>query len=88
MISQYNATTPPAAPRNLSQVVAKRLRISGFLVSDHAHLRRQFLDEVTPMVADGRLRVQETVVDGIESMVDAFRGMLSGGNTGKMVVRL
>ena len=88
MISQYNATTPPAAPRNLAQVVAKRLRIQGFLVSDHGHLRRQFLDEVTPMLLDGRIRAQETVVDGIESMVEAFRGLLSGSNTGKMVVRL
>ena len=88
MISQYNATTPAAAPRNLTQVVAKRLRITGFLVSDHGHLRRQFLEEVTPMIADGRLTVQETVVDGIDAMVEAFRGLLSGGNTGKMVVRL
>jgi NADPH-dependent curcumin reductase CurA len=88
MISQYNATTPPAAPRNLAQVVAKRLRIQGFLVSDHGHLRGQFLSELTPMLVDGRITAQETVVDGIESMVEAFRGLLSGGNTGKMVVRL
>ncbi|TAL13318.1 MAG: NADP-dependent oxidoreductase [Frankiales bacterium] len=88
MIGAYNATEPPAAPRNLTQVVGKRLRLQGFIVSDHGHLRQQFREEVGAMLADGRVRAQETVVDGIESVVEAFVGLLSGDNTGKMVVRL
>jgi NADPH-dependent curcumin reductase CurA len=88
MISMYNATEPQPAPRNLAQVVGKRLRLQGFLVSDHGHLRRQFVEEVGPMLADGRLKVQETVVDGIDAMVEAFLGLLAGSNTGKMVVRV
>ncbi len=88
MISLYNSTTPPPAPRNLAQVVGKRLRLQGFLVSDHGHLQGEFLREVGPLVADGRVQAQETVVDGIEHAVDAFLGLLTGGNTGKMVVRV
>ena len=88
MISAYNATEPPAAPRNLAQVIGKRLRIQGFLVSDHNHLHQQFVDEVGPMLADGRVKAQETVVEGIENAVDAFLGLMSGANTGKMVVRV
>ena len=88
MISMYNATEPEPAPRNLAQVVGKRLRLQGFLVSDHGHLQSQFLEEVVPMLADGRLQAQETVVDGLEHMADAFLGLLTGGNTGKMVVRV
>ena len=88
MISAYNATEPPVAPRNLAQIVGKRLRVQGFLVSDHGSLRQQFREEVGAMLADGRVRAQETVVDGIEGVVDAFIGLLSGDNTGKMVVRL
>lgn len=88
MISAYNATTPPAAPRNLMQVVGKRLRIEGLLVWDHDDLEDQFLAEVGPMVADGRIVAQETVVDGLDNAVDAFLGMLVGSNTGKMVVRV
>jgi NADPH-dependent curcumin reductase CurA len=88
MIGVYNATEPPAAPRNLMQVVGKRLRMQGFIVSDHGHLRAQFREEVGAMLSDGRVHAQETVVDGIESVVDAFTGLLSGDNTGKMVVRL
>ncbi len=88
MISMYNSTEPVPAPRNLAQVVGKRLRLQGFLVSDHGHLQGQFLEEVPPMLADGRIRAQETIVDGIERMPEAFLGLLSGSNTGKMVVRV
>jgi NADPH-dependent curcumin reductase CurA len=88
MISAYNATEPPCAPRNLTQIVGKRLRLQGFLVRDHAHLQEEFAREVGAMIAGGRLQVQETVADGIEHAVDAFLGMLAGRNTGKMVVRV
>jgi NADPH-dependent curcumin reductase CurA len=88
MISMYNSTEPAPAPRNLAQVVGKRLKLQGFLVSDHAQLQGQFLQEVVPMLGDGRLKAQETVVDGIDRMPDAFLGLLTGGNTGKMVVRV
>jgi NADPH-dependent curcumin reductase CurA len=88
MISGYNSPEPPAAPRNLMQVVGKRLKLQGFLVRDHSHLQADLVREVGPMLADGRLKAQETVVDGIEHAVEAFLTMLSGGNTGKMVVRV
>ena len=88
MISAYNSTEPPAAPRNLAQVIGKRLRIQGFLVSDHNHLHKEFVNEVGPMLADGRVKAQETVVEGIDSAVEAFLGLMSGANTGKMVVQL
>ncbi len=44
--------------------------------------------EVEPAVRDGRIRYRETVVEGIENMVDALLGMLRGDNTGKTVVRV
>jgi NADPH-dependent curcumin reductase CurA len=88
MISAYNATEPPAAPRNLTSIVGKRLRLQGFLVWDHAHLREEFEREVGAMLDDGRVVAQETVVDGVEATADAFLGLLAGRNLGKMVVRL
>ena len=86
MISAYNATEPPAAPRNLAQVIGKRLRIEGFLVGDHAALQGEFVAEVAPALADGRIVARETVVDGIENAPEAFLGLLRGDNTGKMLV--
>ncbi len=88
MIAQYNATEPPAAPRNLALVIGKRLTLRGFLVSDHGHLREQFVQEVAGWLREGRLSYDETVVDGIEQAPEAFLGLLRGENLGKMLVRL
>ncbi|MFF0655387.1 NADP-dependent oxidoreductase [Micromonospora tulbaghiae] len=88
MIAQYNATEPPAAPRNLALVIGKRLTLRGFLVGDHGHLREQFVQEVAGWLREGRLSYDETIVDGIERAPEAFLGLLRGENLGKMLVRL
>jgi NADPH-dependent curcumin reductase CurA len=87
-IAQYNDTNPPAAPRNLAQVIGKRLTLAGVLVGDHYDLQPEFVAEVGGWLREGKLRFEETVVDGFENAVDAFLGMLRGANTGKMLVRL
>ncbi|MBT2383597.1 NADP-dependent oxidoreductase [Streptomyces sp. ISL-11] len=88
MIAQYNATEPTPAPRNLTSVIGKRLRIQGMLVADHRHLQQQFVGEVGAWVRSGELKYRETVVKGIDHAVDAFLGLLRGENTGKMIVSL
>jgi len=88
-VAQYNATEPPDAPRNLWKVVGKRLRLEGFIVSDHFKRMRDFAAEVAPLVADGSIVYRETIVDGgLEAAPGAFVDLLRGGNTGKMLVRL
>ncbi|QWF79929.1 NADP-dependent oxidoreductase [Amycolatopsis sp. CA-230715] len=87
MISQYNATEPTPAPRNLSQIIAKRFTMRGMLVSDHFDLQPKFLAEVAPLVRDGSIKYSETVVDGIRNAPQAFLDLLGGANTGKMLVR-
>ena len=87
-VSMYNATTPPAGPRNLPLSVARRLTLRGFIVTDHAHRFREFATEVGGWLQDGALHHRETVVDGIECAPEAFIGLLRGDNVGKMVVRL
>ncbi|WP_413809751.1 NADP-dependent oxidoreductase [Streptomyces sp. OE57] len=86
MISQYNATEPTPAPRNLAMVIGKRLRIQGMLVGDHQHLQEQFFQEVGGWIREGKLHYRETVIKGVDNAVDAFLGMLRGENTGKMIV--
>jgi NADPH-dependent curcumin reductase CurA len=88
MISQYNATEATPAPRNLAQIIGKRITIRGMLVRDHANLRDQFLAEVGGWVRDGQLRYQETVVRGLANAPRAFLDMMAGANTGKMLVEL
>ena len=87
-IAHYNDTEddPTPGPRNLFQIVKKRLSIQGFIITDDLGHFPAFLAEVTPWVADGRVRFSETVVEGVDHAVEAFRGLLRGENTGKMVV--
>ena len=87
-ISRYNATEAQPGPRNLFMLVTKRLRLEGFLVFDYVERTAAFLDEVAPLVADGAIRHRETIVDGIERAPEAFIGLLSGANVGKMLVRV
>ncbi len=88
MISQYNAVKPPAAPRNLGELVKKRLALTGFLVSDHLDLAPIAAAEISGHLKAGRLRHRETTVNGIDHAVDAFLDMMRGANIGKMVVEL
>ena len=87
-ISRYNDQAPSPGPRNLGFVVTKRLRIEGFIVSDHASSFGEFAAEVGPWVADGKIACRETIVEGIENVPAAFAGLFRGDNIGKMLVRL
>jgi len=87
-ISGYNATEATPGPRNLFQIVTKRLLMQGYIISDHYDGFGAFLAEMGPWVRDGRIRYRETIVDGIENAPAAFMGMLDGANIGKMLVRV
>jgi NADPH-dependent curcumin reductase CurA len=88
MISQYNETTPASGPRNLRLAVRKRLTLTGFIVSDHVHRQPQFYADMGAWIADGKIKWQETILDGIENAPTAFLGLFTGDNTGKMLVKL
>ena len=87
-ISRYNDAQPAPGPRNLGFVVSKRLRIQGFIVSDHFDRFPAFLAEVGPWVASGEFECRETVLEGIENVPSAFAGLFRGDNVGKMLVRV
>ncbi len=88
MISVYNATRPPRAPRNLISAIPKRLTFQGFIVHDHSDRLPQFYEDMGQWVKDGRIRWRETIVQGIENAPKAFLGLFTGKNFGKMLVRL
>jgi NADPH-dependent curcumin reductase CurA len=87
-ISRYNDERPEPGPRNLFLMVTKRLRLQGFIVSDHFDRFGDFLAEVGPWVASGKLESRETVLEGIDNVPRAFAGLFTGENVGKMLVRL
>jgi NADPH-dependent curcumin reductase CurA len=62
--------------------------MQGVIVSDYMNRTGEFYAEMGALVASGKLRGEETVFDGLDATPDAFLGLFSGGNTGKMLVRL
>jgi NADPH-dependent curcumin reductase CurA len=88
-VSQYNATEPAPGPRNLGLLVGKRGLMRGFIILDHGDRAPDFRAEVGALIAEGRLQLAETVVDGgIEAAPGAFTAMLRGEHLGKVVVAL
>jgi NADPH-dependent curcumin reductase CurA len=87
-IARYNDEQLEPGPRNMSLLVTKRLRLQGFIVSDHWSRFPEFHDEVAPLVGAGEIACRETIVDGLESVPAAFAGLFRGDNVGKMLVRL
>jgi NADPH-dependent curcumin reductase len=87
MISQYNATVPPPGPR-LTNILMKRARIEGFIILDYFARFPEFVAEMGPWVAQGKIKYDATVVKGIENAVGALDLLFTGGNTGKLLVQL
>ncbi len=88
MIASYNDAEPTPGPSNLMLIVGKKIRIQGFIVSDHFAMREDFLRDMIPWIQAGKIISRETVVEGLDHAVEAFLGLFSGENFGKMVVKL
>lgn len=87
-ISAYNATEPVPGPDNLFQAVAKEITLRGLLVNSYFPVFPEWIGKAAGWLADGSLRTEHTVVDGIDQAPAAFLGMMRGANTGKMLVRI
>ena len=88
MISQYNATGPQPGPYNIIQIIGKQLTLRGFIVSSHIDLQPQFLQDMAGWIQSGKMKFEETVMEGIGNAPEAFLGLFQGRNTGKMLVKL
>ena len=87
-ISRYNDVEATPGPRNMFMVVTKRLRIQGYIISDHYDRFPEFFAKAEEWFRDGRLQYRETVIEGIENAPQAFLGLLRGENLGKMLVKV
>ncbi len=88
MISGYNDERPEAGPTNLSSIIGKRLTLQGFIVSDYADRTAEFYADMREWVERGDVQSRETIVEGIENAPEAFIGLFSGENIGKMLVKI
>jgi NADPH-dependent curcumin reductase CurA len=87
-ISSYNDEKPRPGPSNLSNMIGKRLTMRGMLVRDWLSRQGEFEKEVGGYLRAGKLKNLETVVEGFDNAINAFLGLFSGKNVGKMVVKL
>jgi NADPH-dependent curcumin reductase CurA len=86
MISGYDGE--PLVLSNARLLLTQRLKLQGFIVSEHMALWPQALKELGGAVATGKLKYRETVAQGIAAAPEAFLGLLKGKNFGKQLVRL
>ena len=86
MISGYDGQ--PLAINNARLLLTQRLKLQGFIVSEHMSLWPAALKELGAGVAGGQIKFRESVAQGIASAPDAFLGLLKGKNFGKQLVKL
>ena len=87
-ISQYNLERPEQGPRWLWQLIVKRARVEGFLITDYTERYHEGLMALSEWLDGGQLKYRETIVNGIENAPSAFIGMLQGANIGKQLVKV
>lgn len=96
MIAWYNAGGLGAdaagqgltAPKIWRTILVNFLSVNGFIISNHWDRFPEFVAEVAPMIADGKVKYQEDITEGLENAPQAFMDLLTGGNHGKAIVKV
>jgi len=86
LIAGYNGE--PLVMQNPSLILINRMKIEGFIVSEHPEVWPEAMQELGGLVASGRMKFRESVAQGIASAPEAFLGLLKGRNFGKQLVKL
>lgn len=92
LIAHYNQTGLPPGPDRMvllqRMLLTRRIKMQGFIVSDHQDRIPDFVRDVSGWLAAGKIRYREDVVDGLENAPEAFLGLFRGANFGKLVVKV
>ena len=86
MIAGYDGA--PISMTNPALILVNRMRVEGFIVSEHMEVWPEALQELGTLVGTGKLRPRETIAQGLEAAPQAFLGLLKGKNFGKQLVKL
>lgn len=86
-ISQYNNTKPLLGPSLLPMLLTRSVRLQGFIVSNYSDQFGEAITHLTQWLNDGKLKYTETIIEGFDKLPDAFLGLFSGKNQGKMLVK-
>lgn len=86
MVSEFNR--PPYAHHALRSILINRVKLQGFIVSDHMQTWPAIRQELRERVANGQIKFRESITQGLANAPAAFVGMLKGENFGKQLVKL
>ncbi len=87
LIADYTKATPTPGPSWIN-VIKKRLHIEGFTMPDHLHKAPQLLEKLTPYVMQGKIKYRAHVLEGLDSAMTGLNLFFTGGNQGKLIVKL
>ena len=87
MIADYSSANPSAGP-NWIPLIKKRINIRGFAMPDHFQDVPKLLEKLTPYVTGGKIKYRTHVLEGLESAIEGLNLFFSGGNRGKLIVKL
>jgi len=92
LIAHYNQTQLPPGPDRMSMlqglILQRSLKMQGFIVSNYQNRIPDFVSDMTGWLAQGKVKYREDVVAGLENAPEAFLGLFSGQNFGKLVVQV
>ena len=89
MISAYNTKGARSeGVTTLSNMIYNRVTMKGFVVYEFFDMRAQFLADMRQWIAEGKMKYQETIMQGVENAPNAMIGLLQGENSGKMLVQI
>jgi NADPH-dependent curcumin reductase len=87
MIAEYNAKERYGV-RNLISAVGNRIKLQGFIISDHFNIWPEALAQLTQWIREGRIKYRESITEGLENAPAAFIGLFKGENFGKQIVKI
>lgn len=88
MISSYNNEGGYDVPKNYPLILMNRLRVQGFIVIDYAARFPEAIRALTKLHLEGRMKWRQHEIDGLEQADKAVRMLYTGGNTGKLMVKV
>jgi NADPH-dependent curcumin reductase CurA len=92
LIAHYNQAGLPPGPDRMVQmqrlILVRRIKMQGFIVSDHQDRIPDFVRDVSSWLAEGKIKYREHVVEGLENAPEAFLGLFKGANFGKLVLKV
>jgi len=92
LIAHYNQTELPPGPDRMSQlqglILQRSLKVQGFIVSNYQHRIPDFIADMSGWLSTGKVKYREDMIEGLEKAPQAFLGLFTGENFGKLVVRV